>query len=123
MRIFGLGQHDQRREPRRAAVWQGTYELPAHPTMSPGECRVLDVSKTGAGLELFGPFPRWAVDEEVVVRLDLGEGVDQYELRGRVRNSARTKFGFVRAGVEFVGFSPSEQTLLRSLAQRRRVRV
>lgn len=89
--------------------------------MEPGDCRVLDVSKTGAALELYGPWPRWAVDEKIIVCLEMGDTEDGYELRGRVRNSARTKFGFVRVGVEFVGLSPSEHALLRFLTERRQI--
>ena len=56
--------------------------------------------------------------------LDPGEdGTGAYELRGIVRNSARTKYGFARAGVEFVGLSDDERALLRSLAKRRGVRT
>ena len=82
MKLLGVGSRDQRRARRRPAAWQGKYMLPGHPLMDSGDCRVLDVSKTGAGLELYGPWPRWAVDQEIVLRLEIGDTEGGYELRG-----------------------------------------
>ena len=98
--------------------------LPAVSDDRSGTCRVLDVSGSGVGLEVYGPWPRTVVGEELVLRLDPGEdGTGGYELRGVVRNSARTKFGFARAGVEFPALTTDERTCLRSLAERRSVKL
>ena len=119
MKRFRLGHRDRRSAPRWPAHWHGLYTLPAHPTMPPEQCRVLDVSRSGAALELYGTCTAERTGEEILVRLDPAEvGTTGYELRGRVRNLTRTKFGFVRVGVEFVTIGAEERAYLRSLAAR-----
>ena len=113
---YRIGRRDQRRARRREAGWHGSYALPEHPDLGPGSCRVLDVSRTGVGLELYGPWPRTGRDEALLVQIDPGEGGGGYELAGRVRNRTRTKFGFVRVGVEFVALTPEQHAYLQSLA-------
>ena len=109
---------EQRREPRREAGWLGTYSLPQKPNLTLGECRILDLSASGAGLELYGPWPRKGVDTAIIVRLGRAdEGEEVHELRAEVRNAARTKFGFMRVGVRFVGLSVEDARYLRLLTE------
>lgn len=111
-------RRDQRREPRREAGWFGTYSLPKKPDRTLGECRILDLSASGAGLELYGPWPRKGVDTAIIVRLGRAdEGEEVHELLAEVRNATRTKFGFMRVGVRFVGLTPDEARYLRQLTQ------
>ena len=85
---------------------------------------MLDVSRTGAALELYGTASPRRAGEEILVRLaPSDEGKVGSELRGRVRNLARTRFGFIRVGVEFVTISLEERAYLRSLAERRSVKT
>ena len=55
---------------REPAGWLGRYQVAGRPELGWGECRVLDVSPVGVGLELFGPWPRDGVDAELLVCLD-----------------------------------------------------
>ena len=108
-------QVQRRKAPRRSAGWHGSYTLPRHPELASGQCRVLDVSKSGAGLELYGPWPRQQHDHELLVRLR--EDEDPIELRATVRNWDMTKFGFVRVGVEFTSLRAEEADFLASLTE------
>jgi len=119
-----IARREQRRARRRAVTRHGSYSLPQHADLGSGSCRVLDVSRTGVGLELYGPWPRSVTDEPLLVRIDEGEdGAGGYELVGRVRNQARTKFGFVRVGVELVAVTPEQRGYLQTLAGRKPVRA
>jgi len=106
----------RRKTPRRSAGWHGSYTLPRHPELASGQCRVLDVSKAGAGLELYGPWPRQQQDHELLVRLREDDD-EPIELRATVRNWDMTKFGFVRVGVEFTALRAEEADFLSSLTE------
>jgi PilZ domain len=121
---FRMKHRDQRSAPRRQTDWHGYYALPAQPTMQREPCRVLDVSRSGAALELHGATSVTRTGEEILVWLNPSDdGTSDPELRGRVRNLTHTKFGFVRVGVEFVTITLEERAWLRSLAERRSVAI
>ena len=61
---------ERRTVPREPAGWLGRYQVAGRPELGWGECRVLDVSPVGVGLELFGPWPRDGVDAELLVCLE-----------------------------------------------------
>jgi PilZ domain len=112
-----MRRREQRGAARRRAEGQGSYTFTAGSGAQMGDCRVLDVSDSGAGLELYGPAPRPGFDKEIFVRLARPEfGTDDLTLHGWVRNVAHTKFGFVRVGIEFVVISPEQHAFVRSLA-------
>jgi hypothetical protein len=83
-----------------------------------GQCRVLDVSAEGAGLELYGTFPRHAVGATLTVHLEgSGAGRSAMDLDGTIRNWSMTKFGFVRVGVEFLTLDAEAREFLASLTE------
>ncbi|HZP28522.1 MAG TPA: PilZ domain-containing protein [Acidimicrobiia bacterium] len=111
---------DRRRDPREPAGWLGTYMLVNHPERGWGKCRILDVSASGVGLELFGPpWPRTDDEKSLIVKLDPNAPVDEcaVQLPGLVRNCGATPRGFLRVGVEFVGLSSDERRMLTSLVR------
>ena len=133
-----MSTSERRYNAREQAGWIGTYKLTG--IVDPGangngngrrrakyetdedgwaECRVLDFSPSGVGLELFGPIPRQP-DEELTVRLELSgrlEGAG-LELVGRVRDIAEGTSGYLRVGVEFLGLGPDEYSSLATLGLR-----
>ncbi|HZP28472.1 MAG TPA: PilZ domain-containing protein [Acidimicrobiia bacterium] len=106
---------DRRRDPRRLAGWPGFYRLPGQPGAGWAQCRVLDISTSGVGLELFGPpWPPDGHDAELVVRFD---GTGTADVPGVIRNVAASRFGFVRVGVEFTGLTPEARLALDALLE------
>lgn len=109
---------ERRRDARQGAGWLGTYLLPGQPALGWAECRVLDISSSGVGLELYGPpWPPDGEDSELVVKLDASKATDLgiVELPGVIRNHAASRFGFVRVGVEFVGLTSEERRVVGSI--------
>jgi hypothetical protein len=110
---------ERRRIARKRAGWIGTYKLCGRDDEGWFECRVLDYSPAGAGLELFGPHPRHE-GEELVVRLELsgrleGGGV---QVPGVVISSTRGASGYHRVGVELRGLGAAEYSSITSLRAR-----
>jgi PilZ domain len=109
---------DRRRDPRQGAGWLGTYLLPDQRDAGWSECRILDISSSGVGLELFGPpWPPEGRESDLIVRLDASAATElaAMELPCVIRNHAASRFGFVRVGVEFVGLTSEERRLLDAL--------
>jgi hypothetical protein len=113
-----MGRREQRNAARRRAEGHGSYTFTAGSEVQAGDCRILDVSETGAGLELYGPAPRLGFDKEIFLRLEgPGFGSGGCTLHAWVRNIAHTKFGFARVGIEFVTFSAEQHDFVQSLAE------
>ena len=109
---------DRRRDHREAAGWLGTYMLANHPELGWGKCRILDVSASGVGLELFGPpWPRSDSEKSLLVKLDASAPVEDgaVQLPGLVRNCGATSRGFLRVGVELLGLTADERRMLTAL--------
>jgi hypothetical protein len=103
----------RRRVPRMATSgWLGTYtdDDAAH------ECRVIDISVLGLGLELLGDVPGDLIGHRLTIEVHAPVG-DSVTLRlmGRVRNMSPGAEGSVRAGLEFVGLSETERAILSTM--------
>jgi PilZ domain len=116
-------QPDRRRVAREPAGWLGRYTVVGRPELGWGECRVLDVSPVGVGLELFGPWPRDGVDAELRVCLDPVSNPDHegVPLPATVRNASAGRFGFLRVGIEFVALDAGQREFLNSFVGRQPV--
>jgi hypothetical protein len=115
---------DRRRESRQGAGWLGSYRLPGQPAAGWAQCRILDISSSGVGLELFGPpWPPEQPDVAIVLRFDAGvpAGSLTAQVPGLIRNSAASRFGFVRVGVEFIGLNAEQRALLDGIVERQPV--
>lgn len=93
--------------PRQPTSWAGRYAFEDDPDRVWRPCRVVDVSSAGAGVELAG------VTEEQVRGHRL---VVEVELRGDVRNSAATRAGGVRVGLQFAELGDGADVYVESLA-------
>ena len=110
-RRHGEQAQPQRRSERRYATeWSGRYRAGSNTEWR--SCRVLDVSRTGATLELDGigsnARVRGAVDLELASS-GYGEGVCP---SGRIRHQRRLSHARVRVGIAFDGLSAGEADLL-----------
>jgi hypothetical protein len=94
--------------PRQRTDWHGKYMIEGDPDERWRECRVIDVSTAGAGLELLETTPDETRDRRIVVAV---------QLRGSVRNSAAQGEDGLRAGVQFVELSEPDQSFLSSAAE------
>ncbi|HXQ59327.1 MAG TPA: PilZ domain-containing protein [Acidimicrobiales bacterium] len=94
--------------PRNFIDWRGQYMIEDDPEASWRECRVIDVSTFGAGLELVDATPDETAGRSIVLADNL---------RGEVRHAIPAKSNGVRVGIEFVDLTEAEQTYLTSLVQ------
>jgi hypothetical protein len=93
--------------PRQFVDWPGTYVIEGHLEKPWRNCRVIDVSTTGAGLEL-ADAPEEA-EEGRRIFLDV-------HLLGEVRNSGPGRDDRQRVGIQFLGLTEGERTYLESLS-------
>lgn len=84
--------------PREVANWSGRYSIEDEP--GGGDCRVLDISAMGVGLELFGAVPDDLIGSRIEVSVPNGTS-SGIRLVGDVRNMSPGRNGGARAGVEF----------------------
>jgi hypothetical protein len=106
----------RRRVPRQGVGWPGTYTLEGVTAPEPRECRVLDISVIGAGLEVFGPVPTELMGRRVDVEVKSPSGGSvTIRMAGEVRNVSPGPSGGVRVGIQFIGLSDTERSILQAL--------
>jgi hypothetical protein len=113
----------RRRGPRIATTsWSGRYIVEDDPASEWRDCRVLDISVLGVGLELF---PTGSGDESdllvghrlvILVQAPVGKSIS-VRLMGTVKNVGSGSQGGTRVGLEFVGLSDTEQAIVRVVEQ------
>lgn len=108
----------RRRVPRQYAGWTGKYSIEGDGPEDWHECRILDISLIGIGLELFGP--RFDHDDlsgqRIVVETHTPAGASlSIRARGEVRNVAHGANGGTRVGLELVDLSDLERSILEAL--------
>jgi hypothetical protein len=80
------------------------------------ECHVLDVSRSGAGVELFDATQEAMRGQRVVLEMEVPPAV--LRLRGEVRHISPGVNGGLRVGLQFTGLSALERDMLDSLLER-----
>jgi c-di-GMP-binding flagellar brake protein YcgR len=82
------------------------------------QCRVVDISLIGVGLELLGGVRNDLIGHQLVVQVQapVGESVT-LRLKGRVVNLGEHSQDVTRAGLEFVGLAEMERSILKVLEQ------
>jgi PilZ domain len=128
---------DRRRVERQSALWMGLCHIQDEPADLWRECAIIDISTLGVGIDLCHPDPvellgmwqdgelRLHLSRRITVRLKLGPSIDM-TFAGEVRNAGSRPDGIVRAGIEFVGLTEAERSivdLLTSRAVRTKARV
>jgi PilZ domain-containing protein len=105
----------KRRVPRQSVVvWSGKYVFEHDPEAGWEQCRVIDISVIGVGLELMGPVPDDLVGLAIVAEVypPSASGAITVRLLGNVVNTGPTRTGGLRVGVEFSGLSETELSIL-----------
>jgi hypothetical protein len=72
------------------------------------DCRVVDVSSAGAGVELLDATPEETEGKQIILAV---------HLRATVRNAGPTRGEILRVGTQFVDLSAAECAYLASLAE------
>jgi hypothetical protein len=102
-------EHQLRRlVPRQFTDWRGKYMIEGDPSERWRDCRVIDVSSAGAGLELLDATPQETEGRHIVLAV---------HLRAAVKNSGPVRGQILRVGAQFVDLTPSEYAYLASLAK------
>jgi PilZ domain len=105
----------RRRVPRLMAGWIGYCHFDGDPTLEPRECRILDISEFGVGIALQPPQGQALIRRHVSVETPTFGASVNVRLEGTVRNAVHNDDGSVRLGIEFVGLSEVELSLVRAL--------
>jgi len=105
-----------RRVLRREVDWPTRYILEGSRHGGWRECRVRDVSREGAGVELFDISPEEARGNRVVVEIELPPAV--FRLIGEVRHVSEGIHGGVHVGLRFASLAAIERDMLDSLLGR-----
>jgi hypothetical protein len=106
----------ERRVLRREVDWATRYLLEGSRDQQWRPARVLDISRGGAGVELFGTSPDQTRDHRVVLEFDLPAAM--LRLYGDVRHLSPGDDGGVHVGLQFAGLSVLERDMLESLLER-----
>lgn len=105
-----------RRVLRREVDWPTRYTLEGGRSGGWRDCRVRDVSRDGAGVELFDITPEEARGHRVIVEVELPPAV--FRLVGEVRHVSAGIHGGVHVGLRFASLSAVERDMLDSLLGR-----
>ena len=113
--------NNQRRHPRHAADWVARYRFDRRQSWQ--DCRVLDVSQSGAALELQGlGTHRFVSESALYLQIESVLGVPNgTPVRADIRHRGRTSGGRTFVGVEFRDLPAEYFRLLGLLAGLRNV--
>jgi PilZ domain len=105
----------RRRVPRLMAGWIGYCHFDGDSVEQLRECRILDISEFGVGISLQLPHGTHLVGRHVSVETPTFGASVNVRLEGTVRNVVHHDTGPVRLGIEFVGLTEVELSLVRAL--------
>ena len=105
-----------RRVLRREVEWTTRYMFEGAGENDWRTCRVLDISRGGAGVALSDTTVDQAKKHRVVLEFELAPAV--FRLRGEVRHASQGDDGTVHAGLQFASLSALESYMFDSLLER-----
>jgi len=94
--------------PRQSTDWRGKCLIEGDPEGRWRDCRVIDVSSAGAGLELLETTPEETEGQNLFLAV---------HVRATVKNTGPARGPILRVGTQFVDLGPSEIAYLSSLAE------
>ena len=94
--------------PRQFTDWRGKYMIEDDPEGRWRDCRVVDVSSAGAGLELLDATPEETCGKKILLAV---------QLQGEVRNAEALASERLRVGIQFVDLTDAERKYLESMAE------
>jgi len=105
----------RRRVPRQTAGWVGYCHVEGEPASQLRECRILDISEFGVGISMRLPRRSKLVGRHVSVETPTFGASVNVRLEGTVRNVVTSETDSVRLGIEFVGLTEVELSLVKAL--------
>ena len=108
---------NRRRAERQPALWMGRCQVEGESIDLWHTCAVFDVSTLGVGIDLPHSGTPDLLGRRITVLLELGPSVD-LTVAGEVRNADKGPDGIVRAGIEFVGLTETERSIVGLLEHR-----
>lgn len=94
--------------PRQFTDWRGWYMIEGDPTQRWRECRVVDISTAGAGLELRDATPEETQGRRIILAV---------QLTAEVRFTGDSDQESLRVGTQFVELSDAERAYIESLVE------
>lgn len=94
--------------PRHFTDWRGRYLIEGDPDERWRDCRIVDMSSAGAGLELLDANPDETAGKNIIIAL---------QFRGEVRHAEPAPNRRLRTGVQFVDLTDEHRVYLQSLAE------
>jgi hypothetical protein len=106
--IGGAMQQLRRLLPRHFTDWHARYMIEGDPEERWRDCRIVDMSSAGAGLELLDANPEETAGRSIIIAL---------QFRGEVRHAEPARNKRLRTGIQFVDLSEEHRVYLQSLAE------
>ncbi len=94
--------------PRHFTDWRGKYMIEGDPDERWRDCRIVDMSSAGAGLELLDANPEETAGKSIIIAM---------QFRGEVRHAEPARNKRLRTGVQFVDLTDDHRVYLQSLAE------
>jgi PilZ domain len=94
--------------PRHFTDWRGRYMIEGDAAERWRDCRIVDMSSAGAGLELLDATPEETAGKNIVIAM---------HLRGEVRHTEPTSRDGLKTGIQFVNLTDEHRIYLQSLAE------
>ena len=94
--------------PRHLTDWRGRYRVEGESEDHWRECRVVDISAAGAGLELVDVTPEETLGRKIILEL---------ELTADVRYTREGPDGSLRVGVQFLELTEAKRAYIASLTE------
>lgn len=108
---------NRRRAERQKVLWMGRCQVEGESSDAWRACAIFDVSTLGVGIDLPHTDASDLLSHRITALVELGGSVD-VTVTGEVRSAESAPDGIVRAGLEFVGLTESELSVVDILERR-----
>ena len=108
---------NRRRAERRKVLWMGRCQVEGESSDLWRDCAIFDVSALGVGIDVRYPGASDLQSRRITLLLGVGPSID-VTVTGEVRNTKSGPDDIVQAGIEFVGLTEFERSIVDLLERR-----
>ena len=108
---------NRRRAERQPALWIGSCNVEGESSDLWRDCAIFDVSALGVGIDVRYPGASDLQSRRITLLLGVGPSID-VTVTGEVRNTKSGPDDIVQAGIEFVGLTEFERSIVDLLERR-----